>query len=94
MNQDHNSIRKLVVPNAIPFKNEDGVYTGQLLPLNLVVGAEHTILLRDEKNKVRREICEIEDCQEYFLVYLENEAEKQLWKKVFRNGFILEFDID
>jgi len=40
------------------------------------------------------DICEIEDCQEYFLVYLENEAEKQLWKKVFRNGFILEFDID
>lgn len=94
MNQDHNSIRRLVVPNAIPFKNEDEAYTGQLLPLNLTVGAEHTILLRNEKIKVKREICEIEDYQEYFLVYLESGAEKQLWKKVFTNGFILEFDID
>jgi hypothetical protein len=94
MSDNHNLIRRLVVPNAIPFKNEDGVYTGQLLPLNLVVGAEHTILLRDEKNKVRREICEIEDCIEFFLIYLENGPERQLWKKIFRNGFILEYDID
>jgi len=94
MSDNHNSIRKLVVPNAIPFKNEEGVYTGQLLPLNLVVGAEHTILLRDEKSKVKREIFEIEEYQDFFLVYLENGSEKQLWKKVFRNGFILEYDID
>lgn len=77
-----NVIRKLTVNNSIPFINEEGQHTGILLPLILIVGVMHTIYLESENLRVKRRICEIVKTQDHFLIYLENESESQLWKKI------------
>lgn len=90
-----NSIRKLTLLEAIPYKNEKLEMTGVLLPLNLVVGVDHTIYLEGENKPLKRRICLIQETENNYNVYLESGTERQLWKKIPKNrNVIIEFAID
>jgi len=89
-----NSIRKITILGAIPFINkETKELTGELLPLNLIVGVEHTIYIEGNPKPLKRKICEITAIKDGFMVYLENGTESQLWKKIVGNK-ITEYKID
>ena len=91
-----NKIRKITVLDAIPFVDkETRELTGVLLPLNLIVGVDHTIYIENEPRPLKRRICEIEETQKGYNVYLENGTESQLWKKIPKsNKVIVEYVID
>ena len=90
-----NVIRKLTINNSIPFLTEEHRHTGILMPTILIVGVEHTIYLEAEGIKEKRKICEIRKTEKHFLIYLENGAESQLWKKIpITNDCVEEFKID
>lgn len=90
-----NSIRKLTLLEAIPHKNEKLELTGVLLPLNLVVGVDHTIYLEGENKPLKRRICLIQETENNYNVYLESGTERQLWKKIPKNrNVIIEYAID
>ena len=90
-----NSIRKLTLLEAIPHKNERLEMTGALLPLNLVVGVDHTIYLEGENKPLKRKICLIQETENGYNIYLENGSERQLWKKMPKNkNTIIEYSID
>ncbi len=89
-----NSVRKITILEVIPFKDEKtGALTGVLLPLNLIVGVDHTIYIEGEPRPLKRKICEILEIKDGFKVYLENGSESQLWKKIVGNK-ITEYVID
>lgn len=90
-----NKIRKLILLEAIPFKNEQGQLTGALLPLSLIVGVEHSIIIDENTRPIKRKICEISETKKGYDVFLENDQESQLWKKIPKNqNVIIEFSID
>ena len=91
-----NSIRKISVLEAIPFVDKtSGELTGALLPLNLIVGVEHTIYIENEPRPLKRRICQIVEAKKGYNVYLENGTESQLWKNIPKsNKVIVEFVID
>lgn len=91
-----NSIRKLTLLEAIPYIDEaTKKLTGVLLPLNLIVGVEHTIYLEGENKPLKRRICLIQETENGYNVYLESGTERQLWKKIPKNkNVIIEFAID
>lgn len=89
----HNKIRKIVIADCMPYTNEDGKLTGVLLPMNLVVGAEHTIIIDTEK--VKRKITSIELVENMFQVWLANGEEVQLWIEQPKNDKVkIEYYID
>jgi hypothetical protein len=91
-----NKIRKITVLEVISFMNkETGELTGALLPLNLIVGVDHTIYIESEPRPLKRRICQIEETKKGYNVYLENGTESQLWKYIPKsNKVIIEFVID
>jgi len=91
-----NQIRKITVLEVIPFVDKStGELTGVLLPLNLIVGVDHTIYIESEPRPLKRRICQIEETQKGYNVYLENGTESQLWKSIPKsNKVIVEFVID
>ena len=90
-----NTIRKLTVNNFVPLVGENRKPTGQLMPLNLVVGVEHSIFLESENITVKRRICAIERTENAYLIYLEEGSERQLWKRIPKtNECVEEYKID
>lgn len=88
-----NKIRKIVISDCIPYTNEDRQLTGILLPMNFIVGVEHTIIIDNEK--VRRKISSIVLSGNDFQVWLENGVETQLWIEQPKNDKVrVEYDID
>lgn len=92
LNKMHNKIRKIVIADCIPHTN-DGVMTGNLLPMNLVVGTEHTIVIDSEK--VKRKITSIVLVKDVYQVWLANGSEVQLWIEQPKNDKVkVEYYID
>ena len=88
-----NKIRKIVISDCIPHTDDDRKLTGILLPMNLVVGAEHTIIIDTEK--VKRKITSINLIDNVFQVWLSNGTETQLWIEQPKNDKVkIEYCID
>ena len=94
--RNSNSIRKITLLEAIPFVEEETrKLTGVLLPLNLILGVEHTIYIEGEPRPLKRKICSIEEVEFAYNVYLEDKADSQLWKRIPKNNnVVVEYVID
>ena len=80
-----NTIRKITVLGYIPHRNENQTPSGALLPLNLIVGAEHTLIVDGEEAKQKIKIHSVEETEKYYLVNIQNGTESQLWQKLPKN---------
>jgi hypothetical protein len=79
-------IRKITVLEHIPHRNENQTPSGALLPLNLIVGAEHNLIVEGEDARQKIKIHSIEETENYYLVYIENGTDSQLWQKLPKNN--------
>jgi len=79
-------IRKITVLEYIPHRNENQTPSGALLPLNLIVGAEHTLIVDEEEAKQKVKIHRVEETQNHYLVYIEIGTDSQLWQKLPKNN--------
>lgn len=88
-------IRKITVLDFVPHRDEKGIPSGALLPLNLIVGVDHSLILEGETVREKRKIYSIEEAQDHFLVYIEYKTESQLWQKLPKNNkTYIEYTID
>lgn len=90
-----NKIRKVTIINFVPHRDEQGIATGILLPLNLIVGVEHSLMLDGDSIRQKRKIHSIEEAENYYLVYVQEETTSQLWQKLPKNNqTYIEYAID
>lgn len=80
-----NTIRKITVLEYIPHRNENQTPSGALLPLNLIVGAEHTLMFDGEETKQKVKIHSIEETEKYYFVNIAIGTDSQLWQKLPKN---------
>lgn len=73
-----NLIRKLTVIDGIEGVDKDG--NPFKTSLNLVVGVQHTIYIENQKE--RRPICEIEQTEDSYIIYVANGEIKSLWQEI------------
>lgn len=88
-------IRKITIINFVPHRDERGIATGILLPLNLIVGVEHSLPLDGDNIREKKKIHSIEEGESYYLVYVQEDTASQLWQKLPKNNqTYIEYAID
>ena len=69
---------------------------GQILDhsMNYIVGVHYKVFLEGETKPTQMPINNIEEAENFYLIYLKNEDEIMLWKKEPKEGVGVEYDIN